>query len=429
MSETLSVTQVNRYIAGLFKRDVLLRNVTVEAEISACTYHGSGHVYFTLKDPGGTLSCVMFSSDRAKMSFRMNTGMKVQVKGTVGVFERDGKYQLYAKTVTQAGEGKLYEQFLKLKERLEEEGLFSDVYKQPVPQYARKIGIVTAPKGAAVRDIIQIAKRRNPYVQLVLYPAVVQGEDAAPSIVRGLQMLEQYGVDTIICGRGGGSTEDLWAFNEEIVARAIFNCTVPVISAVGHETDITIADFVADLRAPTPSAAAELAVYSYETLREQINLRRDDLCGLMEGRIADAKEKLQTQKKALLYLSPQAKLRSLRMRNDALREKMIYSMRHLLQQRKARLSPLRHRVPDVMQNRIARTKHALMLRAEKLNGVSPLLRLRAGYGYLTDTEGKRVNSVTQTQTGDRIRIYLTDGRLEADVHEVAPVNWEKERIS
>ena len=427
MSEALSVTQVNRYIAGLFKRDVLLKSLTVEGELSACTYHGSGHIYFTLKDSGGTLSCVMFSSDCARLDFKLETGMKVQVKGTIGVFERDGKYQLYAKTVTRAGSGRLYEEFLKLKKRLEEEGLFSDVYKRAIPPYARTVGIITAPKGAAVRDIIQIARRRNPYVQLVLYPAIVQGEGAAPGIVQGLNALEQYGVDVIICGRGGGSTEDLWAFNEESVARAIFNCRIPVISAVGHETDFTIADFVADLRAPTPSAAAELAVFSYEMLQERLTGRREDLCGLMELRIADAKERLQGRRKALTYLSPQAKLRGLRLQNDAMREKMTHAMRQVLQQKKARLSPLQKRVPDAMRGKLARTKQTLLLRAEKLNGVSPLLRLRAGYGYLTDPDGKRVKSVSQTKPDDTIRIYLTDGRVDATVRNAEYINWEKEK--
>ena len=429
LSDTLSVTQVNRYIAGLMKRDVLLKNLTVEAEVSACTYHGSGHVYFTLKDPGGTLGCVMFSSDRARMSFRLTTGMKVVVKGTVGVYERDGKYQLYAKSVVQAGSGKLYEQFLQLKERLEEEGLFSDLYKQPLPPYALRIGIITAPKGAAVRDIIQIAKRRNPYVRLVLFPAIVQGEDAAPSIVKGLRALEQANVDVIICGRGGGSTEDLWAFNEESVARAIFHCRVPVISAVGHETDFTIADFVADLRAPTPSAAAELAVFEWRAYSEKTQALRDELCGIMEGKLGEAKDRLKVQRKALAYLSPQAKLRGLRVQNDALREKMTAAMKQLLQHNRTMLQPKKTRLPDAMQNRLDRTRHQNRLRAERLNGVSPLLRLRAGYGYLTDGEDRRVKSVTRTAPGDTVHIYLTDGVIDTQVRGVTKKDWTKETAS
>ena len=213
------------------------------------------------------------------------------------------------------------------------------------------------------------------------------------------------------------------------MARAIFDCQVPVISAVGYETDFTIADFVSDLRAPTPSAAAELAVFAYETLRDRTGSVREDLCGLMEGKLADARDRLQTQRKALAYLSPQAKLRGLRLQNDKLREKMTFAMKRLLQQNKTRIAPLKQRVPDAMQKRVANTKHALTLRAEKMNGVSPLLRLRAGYGYLTDADGKRLNSVTQTKKDDRIRIYLTDGKLDATVTETESINWEKEKTS
>lgn len=261
MSNIYTVKQVNSYIKNMFTQDFMLNRIYVKGEISNCKYHTSGHIYFSLKDESGTIACVMFAGSRAGLSFTLKNGQQVIVFGSVSVYERDGKYQLYAREIRLDGAGALYEKFEALKQELYEMGMFSDEYKQPIPAYAKTVGIVTAPTGAAVRDIINVAGRRNPYVQLILYPALVQGEGAAKSIITGIRMLEQRGVDVIIVGRGGGSIEELWAFNEEAVARAIFECSVPIISAVGHETDVTISDFVADLRAPTPSAAAELAVY------------------------------------------------------------------------------------------------------------------------------------------------------------------------
>ena len=232
-----SVGQVNAYIKNMFVQDFMLNRIYVKGEISNCKYHSSGHVYFSLKDQSGAIACVMFAGDRKGLGFRMQEGQNVIIFGSISVYERDGKYQLYAKEIVLEGEGVLYQKYARLKQELEEMGMFSPEYKQPVPFYSRTIGIVTAPTGAAVRDIINIAKRRNPHVQLILYPAFVQGDQAVSSIVKGIEILDAYGVDVMIVGRGGGSIEDLWAFNEEAVARAIFECRTPVISAVGHETD------------------------------------------------------------------------------------------------------------------------------------------------------------------------------------------------
>ena len=260
MKNTYSVGQVNRYIKNMFTQDYLLQKIYVKGEVSNCKYHTSGHIYFSLKDETGTLNCVMFAGHRRGLAFAMKNGDKVIVGGSVDVYERDGRYQMYAKEITLEGAGALYERYLALKQELEDMGMFAQEYKQPIPRFIRRLGVVTAPTGAAVQDIRNISYRRNPYLQIILYPALVQGAGAAESIVKGIQMLDKTDVDVIIVGRGGGSIEDLWAFNEEIVARAIFECSTPIISAVGHETDFTIADFAADLRAPTPSAAAELAV-------------------------------------------------------------------------------------------------------------------------------------------------------------------------
>ena len=267
MKNVYSVKQVNAYIKNMFAQDFMRNRIYVKGEVSNCKYHTSGHIYFSLKDESGSIACIMFAGQRNGLAFRMQDGQQVIALGNVTTYERDGKYQLYAKEIILDGAGLLYEKFEALKKELGEMGMFAEEYKQPIPRFAKKIGIVTAPTGAAIRDIMNISARRNPYVQLILYPALVQGEAAAPSIVKGIEMLDAQGVEVIIVGRGGGSIEDLWAFNEEIVAKAIFNCRTPIISAVGHETDVTIADFVADMRAPTPSAAAELAVYEYQTLQ------------------------------------------------------------------------------------------------------------------------------------------------------------------
>ena len=278
LQKAYTVAQINSYIKNMFSQDYLLNSVSVAGEVSNCTYHSSGHIYFTLKDKLSVLACVMFAGNRTKgLSFPLKEGMQVIVTGNVDIYERDGKYQLYAKRIVHDGIGQLYERYEQLKTELEERGMFSPEYKQPIPRYVKRLGVVTAPTGAAIRDIISISKSRNPYIEIILYPALVQGEGAAPSIVQGMQMLEAVGVDAMIVGRGGGSLEDLWAFNEEAVARAIFDCSVPIISAVGHETDTTIADFVADVRAETPSAAAQIAVCEIGRILDNIEDCRQEL--------------------------------------------------------------------------------------------------------------------------------------------------------
>ena len=280
-----TVGQVNGYIKNMFTQDFALRNIYVKGEVSNCKYHSSGHIYFTLKDSSGVLSAVMFAGNRKGLRFQMREGQQVIAGGSVSIYERDGKYQLYAREITLDGAGDLFRQFEELRDRLMEMGMFAPEYKKAIPAYAKRIGVVTAPTGAAVRDIMNIAARRNPYVQLILYPAKVQGEGAKESIVRGIRMLEAAQVDVMIVGRGGGSIEDLWAFNEEIVAQAVFDCFIPVISAVGHETDTTIIDYVSDLRAPTPSAAAELAVYDISLLLNQMEGMKMAMNRQMQGRI------------------------------------------------------------------------------------------------------------------------------------------------
>lgn len=396
MGSIYSVGQVNSYIKDMFVQNALLRRINVRGEISNCTYHRTGHIYFSLKDHTGAISCVMFKGDSQSLTFRMQEGQKVVVSGNISVFERDGKYQLYAREIQLDGEGALYQQYMQLKRKLEALGLFSAEHKKPIPVYAGTIGIVTAPTGAAIRDIIKVSYRRNPYVQLILYPALVQGTQAAQSIVQGIRTLDAYGVDVIIVGRGGGSIEELWAFNEEPVARAIFACRTPVISAVGHETDTTIADLVADLRVPTPSAAAEQAVLEYRQLVNHMELLKNQLADRIEQKIHLYRQRLEHDRLRFLYAGPQ----------------------HKLNEKKQYISELMDRFPKEMQGKILDRKYQIGLLAERLDGISPLKKLQQGYSYTELSDGKAFRCLKQVEPGDMVTIHVTDGRVRARVEEM-----------
>ena len=371
----------------------MLQSLFVKGEVSGCKYHSSGHIYFTLKDEKAAMACVMFAGNRSGLSFRLTDGQQVVVFGSMDVYERDGKYQMYAKQITLDGSGLLYEKYEMLKKELAEAGMFDPMYKRPIPKYIKTLGVVTADTGAAVRDIIQIATRRNPYVQIILYPAIVQGDAAAPSIIKGIRALEAYGVDVMIVGRGGGSIEDLWAFNEREVAEAVFNCSVPIISAVGHETDTTIIDYVSDLRAPTPSAAAELAVYDVRRLFEVIDGYREGLCRAMEGCVADKRRQLLGYQTQLRYLSPMSRIR----------EKKTY------------LLHLEEKLCDLTQSHITKRRHRLALYIEQMKGLSPISKLNSGFSYVADENGKNIRSVENVQVGEKIRIHVSDGCMDAQV--------------
>ncbi len=393
MRRAYTVGQVNSYIKNMFTQDFMLNHIYVRGEVSNCKYHTSGHIYFSLKDETGTLSCVMFAGNRKGLSFRMQEGQKVLVLGSVSVYERDGKYQLYAREIMLDGEGLLYQKFLALKKELEEMGMFDACYKQPIPKYIRRLGVVTAPTGAAIQDIRNISYRRNPYIQIILYPALVQGEGAAGSVAKGIRMLDELGVDTIIVGRGGGSIEDLWAFNEEIVARAIFECRTPVISAVGHETDTTIADYAADLRAPTPSAAAELAVADIRLLLDQMTDCHRRLNRLLMDRIVWMNQRCEQYRLKLTHLSPQ----------NQIREKRQYA------------ADIQERLELVMGRKLEQKKSELSLYAERLEGLSPLKRLSQGFSYTADERGRAVTDVGQVKSGDRITVFVSNGTILAGV--------------
>lgn len=391
-----TVKQVNSYIKNMFTQDFMLNRIYVKGEVSNCKYHTSGHIYFSLKDESGTIACVMFAGQRGGLSFHMREGQQIIVLGSMNVYERTGSYQLYAQEIRLDGEGTLYEKYQMLKQELEEMGMFAPEYKKAIPRYAKRIGVVTAPTGAAVRDIMNISARRNPYVQLLLYPAQVQGEGAKESIVRGIRMLETKNVDVIIVGRGGGSIEDLWAFNDECVARAIFDCQVPVISAVGHETDVTIADYVADLRAPTPSAAAELAVWDYRQLQGYLDECRLRMNRSMTGTIRINRLRLKELDVRLSYLHP----------------------RHKLQDQQQRLIELEEELRTLMRDRVKETRHRLAIQIEKLNGLSPVRKLNQGFAYVEEADGGVVKSIRQVEKGDELTVYVTDGLIRTSVKAV-----------
>lgn len=403
MKTVYSVGQVNRYVKNMFIQDYVLRKVYVKGEVSNCKYHTSGHIYFSLKDETGVLSCVMFAGQRRGLAFRMKDGDRVVVGGAVDVYERDGRYQMYAKEITLEGAGALYERFLALKAELEEMGMFAPEYKQPIPRFIRRLGVVTAPTGAAVQDIRNISLRRNPYLQIILYPALVQGDGAADSIVKGIRMLDEASVDTIIIGRGGGSIEDLWAFNEEKVARAIFECRTPIISAVGHEVDFTIADFVADLRAPTPSAAAELAVDDMAQVMYTLSSYQERFQRDMREKIEFQRVRLGQYQMRLKYLSPESRLRD----------------------RRQALVDFEDTLRRAMDNKLQQYRHRLGIYLERYQGLSPLAKLNQGYSFVADTDGRGITSVSQVKPGDRVEISVTDGVIQAEVSDSRRETWQK----
>lgn len=390
-----TVRQVNAYIKNMFTQDYMLNRIYVKGEVSNCKYHTSGHIYFSLKDESGTIACVMFAGQRGGLAFHMREGQQVVVFGGISVYERSGSYQLYAREIRLDGEGVLYERFQALKQELGEMGMFAPEYKKTIPSFVKTVGIVTAPTGAAIRDIMNISSRRNPFVQLILYPALVQGEGAVQSIVTGIQTLDAYGVDVMIVGRGGGSIEDLWAFNEEAVARAIFECETPVISAVGHETDTTIADYVADLRAPTPSAAAELAVYDYRLTERTMIEYREKATRLLEQQIRMQRLRLREYQTKLMYLHPENQVCDYRQRIVDYEEKLRLLMENSLQKNKMRFT----------------------VDLEKMKKLSPLEKLNQGFSYVETADRKAVKRIGQVDVGDKLTIYVTDGTIKVCAEE------------
>lgn len=402
MAGVYTVKQVNSYIKNMFKQDFLLNSVSVKGEISNCKYHTSGHIYFTLKDADAALSVIMFASQAARLSFKLKDGMSVVVSGRVDVFDAAGKYQLYANTVQQEGIGELYQKYEQLKQYCEDMGYFAKEYKRPLPAFTRKLGVVTSKTGAAVQDIMNISRRRNPYIQIVLYPAYVQGEHAKQSVVNGIAKLDKLGLDCIIVGRGGGSIEDLWAFNEPEVVEAVFNASTPIISAVGHETDFTLTDFVADMRAPTPSAAAELAVTEVAAVENKIFEYERRLKQQMMYSLTAKRDYLERLKLQMEYLNP---------------VNQIYDKRQ-------RLMNIEDKLNMLIKRCVADNRNRLRLYASRLEGLSPLKKLDMGYGYIEDSQNDRIVSVSQVSPEDEITVYLKDGSIRSKVIEVGEA-WQK----
>lgn len=388
--EALSVTQVNLYIKEIMNRDLILTDLAVKGEISNFKAHSSGHMYLSLKDKTGVMRGVMFRSAAAKLDFKPENGMKVVAHGRVSVYERDGQYQLYIDHMEPEGVGDLYVAFEKLKKKLEAEGLFDAGHKLPLPRYPKKIGVVTAPTGAAIRDILNVLSRRFSYADVVLYPVLVQGENSAQSIVEAIQYFNTSGLaDVLIVGRGGGSIEDLWSFNEEIVARAIYDSRIPIVSAVGHEIDFTISDFVADLRAPTPSAAAELVVPSQIELQEKFQNVYRRLYAQAERGVERARARVKACVGRPAFRNPVAKLEDHRLYLDQLSRLFEKSYQNLLEQK----------------------KNDMRLLVSKLDGLSPLGTMARGYSILKDEDGRVVKQTGQVKRGDHLRVMVADGEI------------------
>ncbi len=393
MPEAVTVTALNQYISALMTNDEILSGIAVRGEISNCKPHPSGHLYFSLKDDGGVLRCVAFRSSASRLTFVPTDGMKVVAMGYVNVYQPTGQYQLYVRSMMPDGQGDLYAAFEKLKAKLAGEGLFDEGRKKPIPKFPRTIGVVTSSSGAAVEDIINITTRRYPLAKLILYPVLVQGADAPADLIRAVRYFDAHPTDVLIIGRGGGSMEDLWCFNDEELARTISACRVPVISAVGHETDFTICDFVADLRAPTPSAAAELAVPDKRELYERVSAFRQ---------------------KAISALRARAQLVKTRLARYAESSVMQYPER-LLTPYMTALATVDERLRGAIGQRLDGAKHSLSLVAEKLHGLSPLAVLSRGYGAVSDENGRTVTRAGDLRAGDRVQIRFTDGSADAQI--------------
>ncbi|TBL79871.1 exodeoxyribonuclease VII large subunit [Paenibacillus thalictri] len=436
----LSIKDLNKYIKMRLEGDSHLQNVWIRGEISNFTHHSRGHMYFTLKDAESRLKCVMFQSQNQRLPFIPKEGAKVIACGNVSVFERDGQYQFYVSLMQPDGIGSLYLAFEQLKARLEAEGLFSPQRKKTIPRFPKAIGVITSPTGAAVRDIMITLQRRYPAASVLLYPVLVQGTQAAPSIVKAIEAMNaRREVDVLIVGRGGGSLEELWAFNEEIVARSIFASEIPIISAVGHETDFTIADFVADLRAATPTAAAELAVPHHLELRQQLGYMQQSLQAALFRQVQKKKDKLNVLRRSPYLMYPKRQLAQPAERLDRLTEQLAYKIKSRLNKAgdklvrlekglaafnpktqavfaRQRLTASRRQLEQSMQMITRRSKQEWLSHVRQLDALSPLKVMQRGYSLVYDEKEKRIiNSINQVQIGDMLKLRLKDGSVDAHV--------------
>ena len=412
----ISISQLTRYIKFKFDNDEHLGHVFLRGEISNFKAHTRGHYYFTLKDETSRINAVMFSSNTSKLLFRPTDGMKVLVTGRVSVYEATGGYQIYVEDMVEDGVGNLYVQFEELKKKLQQEGLFDPSKKKKIPKIPKTVGIITAPTGAAIRDILSTIKRRWPITKTILFPSLVQGASAAPEIIKQIKKAQEFDLDVLIVGRGGGSIEDMWCFNDEQVARAIYACKIPVISAVGHEIDFTIADFVADLRAPTPTGAAEMAVPNISDFYQyfgQIELRLEQAIMTM---ITSKKDQLETLKKSYILTNPIAMYQVKEQRFDSLFEKIHLLMNSIIANEKNSCQILKQKLENNIQKVLENEQHRYLHALNKLEILNPLLTIKRGYS-ITRNQDHVVTSIQQVKPHDKIEIEVTDGLIEARVEE------------
>ena len=411
----ITVTQLTRYIKYKIDNDVNLNEVFLKGEISNFKAHSRGHFYFTLKDEGSRINAIMFASSTKKIKFTPQDGMKVLVTGKISVFEANGGYQIYVNDMLEDGVGNLYIAFEQLKKKLEQEGLFKKEYKKAIPKIPTRVGVVTAPTGAAIKDIISTIKRRWPLAEVILFPSLVQGENAKEDIVKQIERAKDYDLDTLIVGRGGGSIEDLWPFNEEIVARSIFACDIPVISAVGHEIDFTIADFVADLRAPTPTGAAELAVPQKADVENYLNQLKIRLNKAMQHKININTQKLEEIKSRYIFQNPIAIYQAKELQFDSILDRLKYTGKNIIAQKEKKYISIMSSY--IFQNpkkltEIKQNKYLQLI--SKLETLSPLLTIQRGYS-MTKKNGKVITSTKELKAKDKIELTLKDGTINAEV--------------
>ncbi|EGT4142808.1 TPA: exodeoxyribonuclease VII large subunit [Clostridium perfringens] len=392
--KTLSVGEVNNYVKKLVENDFILKNLNVKGEISNLKFHSSGHIYFSLKDENSKVNCIMFKNNAVNLDFRLEEGMKVEIKARLGVYHKEGTYQLYCENIKKAGIGELFEEFHKLKKELSEEGIFDEKYKRALPKFPKRIGVITARTGAAVRDIINVIQRRNKSLDIILYPAKVQGENAVDSIIEGIRYFNnEKSVDVIILGRGGGSIEELWAFNNRDLAYEIFNSRIPTVSAVGHEVDFTISDFVSDMRAPTPSAAGELVSPSLQEMINDLLNKKEFLHRAIDRKFLNAKKDVDLLHKGLKGNNP----------------------KHIIEKRIKEVNSLEEKLNFLGKRKIDKAKDELIALNSILQTLNPLNTLGRGYSVIMDKKDKVINKVSELKKNDMVKVIMKDGSVNIDI--------------
>ncbi len=410
----ITVTQLTRYIKYKIDNDQNLMKIYLKGEISNFKAHTRGHFYFTIKDENTRINAIMFASSAAKVKVMPQDGMKVLVSGRISVYESTGSYQIYVDTLEEDGVGNLYVAFEELKKKLEKEGLFAEAHKKKIPRIPRKIGIITAPTGAAIKDILSTLKRRWPLAETILFPSLVQGKEAAVDIVRNIELAKNYDLDVLIVGRGGGSIEDLWCFNEEIVARAIYDLDIPVISAVGHEIDFTISDFVADLRAPTPTGAAEMAVPNINDIVSLLNQLEIRLINSVNNTLKLRKEKLEKIKESFILKNPISMYEVKEEKFDNIYERLITSYKNIINVNKQSLILLENKLNNNVSRTLDNNKHKYLNIINKLEALNPLLTIKRGY-TVTRLNGNVISSAKKIKKDDVIELEFQDGKQNAKV--------------